>query len=499
MDVDTIRSGLEAYRNGHELDRYELARALRKESEARAIRQSYAELFRPETRSILDSAIEQAKARGQEEDAASLRLLREGLVRMHVARELAPIDAAIARHGRVVLIDLTDGTRRPLRDMKLLLATAATSEQRTEIEEARADAARVLIPLMTEKVQVEQGIAKGLGYPNIVELHKAYTGHDPHAVAALAQQILDKTGDLYREIMGWTVRKRLGVPLEDARRCDVPYVLAGRFLDYADAFTAADMVKRTKGFLGRLGVDLTAGGNLALEVEAPEPDAPPRAYVGAIRIPTDVRLVLEIGDGQRDWLELLESLGRALFLAHVNPDAPFEQRGLGDPSLDLAYGELFAHLLLDPEWLKKNLEFDRPKDYLILAYLERLYDLRLCAGRVLFDVKLRAQGTTEGMEEAFEGIMRQAIGVKTPRELFLHDVRTALHSVAQLRAKLFEPLFTLHLLHYFDEAWWNNPRCGPFLMRQWWTGHRLSAEELAKEMGYELSPKPLLKLFDKNL
>lgn len=499
MDVDTIRSGLEAYRNGHELDRYQLDRGLRKESEARAIRQSYADLFRPETRGILDSAIEQAKVRGHEEDAASLRLLREGLVRLTVARELAPIDAAIARHGRVVHYDLTDGTRRPLRDLKLLLGTATTAEQRTELEDARVDAARTLVPLLTEKVAVEQGIAKSLGYGNLVDLHRAVTGTDARAVGVLAQQILDRTNDLYREVMGWSVRKRLGVALQDARRCDIPYVLAGRFLDYEDAFTAADMLKRTKTFLGRLGLDLTAGGRLSVEVEAPEPDAPPRAYVGAIRVPSDVRLVLEIGEGQRDWLTFLEALGRALFLAHVDPDAPFEQRALGDPSLDLAHGALFKHLLLDPEWLKKILEFDRPKDYLIMAYLERLYDLRLCAGRTLYDLRLRERGSAEGMEEVFEGIMRQAIGVRTPRELYLHDVRTALHSVVQLRARLFEPAFTLHLLHYFDEQWWNNPRCGPFLMRQWWSGHRHTVEAQAKDMGAELSPKPLLKLFDKNL
>ncbi len=499
MDVDTIRNGLEGYTRGLELDSYELARGLRVESEARSIRGAHAELFRPETRGLLASAVEKARERGLSEDAASLAILREGLMRLHVERELAPIDAAIARHGRVVIVDLTDGLRRPLRDMKLLLRTAASSEARTEIEEARLDAARTLIPLMSEKVAIEKGIAESLDSPNLVALFASVTGVDPEGVKTLARTILEQTEDLYREVMGWSVRKRLGVPLEQARRCDVPFVLAGRYLDYADAFTAADMVKRTKGFLTRMGVELTNGGKLTVEVEVPEAGVPPRAYVGAIGVPDDIRLVLEIGDGQRDWMTFLESLGRALFLSRMNPDAPFEQRGLGDRSLDLAYGALFRHLLLDPQWLKKSLEFTRPKDYLILAYLERLYDLRLCCGRVLYDLALRERASPEGMEEVFDGIMRQAIGVQTPQELFLHDVRTPLHSIVQLRARLFEPLLTLHLLHYFDEAWWANPRCGPFLTQEWWRGRRYTVEELAADMGYELSPKPLLKLFQKNL
>jgi hypothetical protein len=497
MDADTVRSGLEAYRNGLELDSYELDRGLRSESEARAIRQSFTSLFLPETRSLIRDSIAKAKERGLEDDAQSLSLLYSGLIKHHVARELSPIDAAISRHGRVVFIDLTDGSRRPLRDMKLLLCTASEAGQREEIGSARDEQAEILVPLMTEKIGVEKGIAESLGHPNLVELYTSVSGVDPRGVATLAREILDETADLYKEVMGWTIRKRLGIAIEDAHRRDIPYALAGRYLDYAEAFNAADMVQYTKSFLNRMGVELTADGRLTVEIE--QPGGPPRAYVGAVKVPTDIRLVLEIGEGQRDWQTFLQALGRALFVSHIDPQAPFEVRGLGDDSIDLAYGSLFRNLLLDSEWLKRSLEFSRPKDYLIVAYLERLYDLRLCCGRVLYDVQLREQAVTEGMKDVFEEIMRDAIRVHTPRSLFLHDVRTPLHSVAQLRARLFEPLMTLHLLHYFDDTWWANPRCGPFLQQEWARGRRHSVEELAKNMGYELSPKPLLKLFQKHL
>ena len=39
---------------------------------------------------------------------------------------------------------------------------------------------------------------------------------------------------------------------------------------------------------------------------------------------------------------------------------------------------------------------------------------------------------------------------------------------AEIRARLFEPLLTLHLHHFFDNSWWANPRCGPFLQQEWW-------------------------------
>lgn len=499
MDVDTLRAGLEAYSNGLELDRYEVDRGLKAESEARAIRQSYHELFTADVRSLLSRSVEKAEERGLDEDVASLKILRAGQLRLHVERELSPIDAAISRHGRVVWIDLNDGTRRPLRDIKLLLRTAEGADQRNELAEARREQARILIPLMSEKIGIEQGIASSLGYANLVDLYAQNAGVDMEAVARLAQQILDDTQDLYTGVMGWAVRKRVGVPLADARRCDIPYVLAGRYLDYAEAFTAQDMLKATKAFLSRLGVKLGAGGNIQTEVERPAKGAPPRAYAAPVKVPTDVRLVLEIGDGQRDWQTFLEALGRALFLGHVGADLPFEQRALGDRSIDLAYGALWRHLLLDPQWLKRSLEFSRPKDYLIQAYLERLYDLRLCCGRVLYDLALRREASVEGMEQRYVDQMRAAIGVEVDPDLYLHDVRTPLHSVLQLRARLFEPQLTLHLLHYFDDTWWANPRCGPFLIQEWRRGRRHSVEALAADMGYSLSPKPLLKLFEKHL
>jgi hypothetical protein len=538
MDVRSIRARLEEYRAALELDRYELDRGLRPDSRARQIRAEYGDLFGPETREIVAKAESSAQTvaeaakgaiaeRGSEPverpgpaiitpssaspldlltaaeqahdaDIARLAALRAGLVLAFVERELAPIDDSIRRHGRVVLVELDDGARRPLRDVRLLLAETEDRDERTRLEEARLKAARDLSPLMAEKIGIEQGIARNLGTRDLVDLWGGLHKIDVENVAKLALELLEKTDDLYREVMGWTVRKRLGVELPDARRCDLPFVFAARYRDYEEAFTVADMVAKTREFLGRMRVDLTAGGRVKLEVE--QPDGPSRAFVGAIRVPLDVRLALELRDGQRDWLAFLNALGRALFLGHVEPSAPFEDRVLGDGSIDLAYATLFRNLLLDREWLKKSLGFQRPKDYLILAHLERLYDLRLTAGRLLYELKLRRGGSVEGMDALFEQEMRRAVGVRYPRELYLHDVRSGLYSIVQLRARLSEALFASHLVHYFDEDWWRNPRCGPFLKKHWAQGRRFAVEELAREIGYDgLTVKPLVKLFTKNL
>lgn len=499
MDVKLIRKRFEDYRAELELDGYELDRGLRAESRAREIRAEYGDVFSPDAREAVRKAEAEARKLGLHEDVRGLAVLAAGLTRAFFERELAPIDDSIRRHGRVVLVERDDGERAPLRDVRLLIAETDDGDERTRLESARIKAARDLAPLMAEKIGIEQGIARNLGSKDLVELWSALHGYDVGACAAFAEEILAGTDDLYRDVMGWTVKKRLGVELADARRCDVPYVFAARYREYEECFTVEDMVAKARDFLSKMRVDLTAGGKIRLEVEAPS--GPPRAFVGAIRIPHDVRMALEIGEGQRDWLAFLDTLGRALFYANIDPELPFEFRALGDGSIDLAYSTLFKNLLLDREWLKRSLGFARPKDYLVLAYLERLYDLRLTAGRLIYDLALRRSGSVEGMEDRFESEMRRAVGIRYPRELYLHDVRTALYSALKLRARLYEALFVGHLVHYFDVDWWRNPRCGPFLTKQWAIGRRFRVDELAKEIGYPdgLTVRPLVKLFQKNL
>src|SRR5205823_3332 len=132
----------------------------------------------------------------------------------------------------VVLVELDGGARRPLRDVRLLLAETEDRDERGRLEAARLKAARDLAPLMAEKIGIEQGIARNLGFQDLLELWHGLHGYDPASVAQLATEVLDKTADIYREVMGWTVKKHLGVGLADARRCDMPYLFAARYRDY---------------------------------------------------------------------------------------------------------------------------------------------------------------------------------------------------------------------------------------------------------------------------
>jgi hypothetical protein len=190
--------------------------------------------------------------------------------------------------------------------------------------------------------------------------------------------------------------------------------------------------------------------------------------------------------GRRDWQHVLHELGRALLHAHTSAHEPFEFRRLGDTSLSESHAFLLQYLLVDRAWTKRYIGMQKPKGYLLLAHLEKLAYLRRYAAKLHYELALHdaGEGGIEGKDALYEELMRKALHVRYPRELFLYDVDRGFYVARYLRAWLFEALLSKHLVHYFDEDWFRNPRTGDFLRRHWALGQRLSVEETAKEMGY---------------
>jgi hypothetical protein len=64
--------------------------------------------------------------------------------------------------------------------------------------------------------------------------------------------------------------------------------------------------------------------------------------------------------GPDDWHAFFHEAGHAEHFAHVSPDLPVEFKRLGDNSVTEGWAMLFEHLVDDPAWLSKRLDFARP-------------------------------------------------------------------------------------------------------------------------------------------
>ncbi|MDF1664088.1 MAG: hypothetical protein P1V97_20130 [Planctomycetota bacterium] len=499
MNISELRHQAEQFRTVLELEKFDLSQDQRDLSGQSQLAANFAHVSSRESLDLVETSIQRAIKDKDSEEERSLRQLRAWLIQAFIDHEVRNIDQEILIKARNSTITTPDGQEHRLQDARLLLATTNDAVSRQTLDDARSEAASSLVPLLAERLSICHGIARSFNKESFLTLWADAVSADVPAITSLAEAVLDETQEMYEEVMGWTVRKRLGVALEDAHRRDLPFIFAGRYTEYTESYTVQDMVSTAREFLSRMGIQLPCEGRLSIVINKTRV-LPHRAFVCAPRIPTDIRIVLQAADGQRDLARFLSALGRGLFAANIHNQTRFEDRILGDGALDLTYGRVFKNLLLDRTWLKRTLNVTRPKDYLILAYLERLYDLRLVCARVLYEFELYKGYSIDHMRERFNQIFRRAISVQTPNDLFLHEVRRPFLSTFQLRARLFEALYTGHLKHYFNNDWWQNPAAGPFLKKEWSAGRKLNVEQRCKDMGYDgLTVAPLKKLFMKNL
>src|SRR5207244_1019162 len=119
-----------------------------------------------------------------------------------------------------------------------------------------------------------------------------------------------------------------------------------------------------------------------------------RAGIEQVRIPGDVRLVLNPRGGWEDMGAALHATGRLEHSVHVPAGTPASLGLLGDPSVSQGYAFLMGGLLGDPEWLEESVGMGDSAqvafvDFLALAML---YRLRLGGGQLIYELGLHRGG-----------------------------------------------------------------------------------------------------------
>ena len=102
-------------------------------------------------------------------------------------------------------------------------------------------------------------------------------------------------------------------------------------------------------------------GELELDIEQ-RPKKSPRAFCAPIEVPGRVVLVIQPIGGADDWRALFHEAGHTEHFAHV-ADLPVEAKRLGDDSVTEGWATLMEHLLLEPAWLSRRLDFPKPDEF----------------------------------------------------------------------------------------------------------------------------------------
>jgi hypothetical protein len=387
------------------------------------------------------------------------------------AEEIAGLEASLEAE--------IDGEKLGFRMLRPAMANEPEQGRRERLDQARAELTQSeLNPHHVRIAEKRRDAVRELGAPTYRELYNRF-GFPLDELAAQCERFLEQTEDLYVAALDRLLRRRVGVPLEEARRWDLPRLF--RATEWDAGFSAEAMVPALEGTLSGLGIDLRGQENVHLDLET-RPTKTPRAFCAPIEVPGRVMLVIQPMGGPDDWHALFHEAGHTEHYAHTSADLPVEARRLGDNAVTEGWAMLLELLVNEPDWLSRRLDFARPEAFASEAAAGLLYFVRRYAAKFLYEQELHAGVELDSMPARYVERMRDALKIEPSAADYLADVDAGFYSSSYLRAWALESLLREFLRDEFGRTWFTRPEAGSLLRELWSEGQRLTADELIDEV-----------------
>jgi hypothetical protein len=437
------------------------------------------------------------------EDQRSGRVLLEWQATMHSERVLAALDERQIAWESTAAAVLEDGSQMPFSRMQIEIANAADRAHRLMLERGRAAlVAGELAPLRRERFIREQEVIGELGLADgAVETFSLLGGIDLRALGLACERFLSDSEPIWRDLLPYMIRRRLGIDPRDATRADALALLRAPAFD--PAFQPGGAESAVRRDFSEAGLDVDAAGRIVHDTGEREGKRA-RAFCAPLQVPQEVYLVLRPHGGASDWRTYLHELGHALHFANADANLPFEFRWLGDNSVTESYAMLLDHLMHDVGWLRRHsaLGSGQLPEFLHSMAFEELHFLRRYTAKLLYELHLYgAGGDLRSVPDAYVTLLGNATGFRCdPADAFV-DVDPGFYSARYLRAWQLQAVLRTGLVERFEMDWYRNPRAGPWLLDELFArGQRDTAEELAQRVnGGTLEFGPLLRRIEEML
>jgi hypothetical protein len=372
-----------------------------------------------------------------------------------------------------------DGEMIRFRMLRPTLANEPDRGRRERLERARSELMAKHLNDVYERAAETRGEGTaGLGASSYADLY----GRFGFALDELAEQcrgFLEETEDLHAERFDALLRRKLGITLDDAARWDVPWLF--RASEWDAGFPARAMLPALEGTLGELGIDLRAQRNVELDVER-RPNKSPRAFCSPIEVPGRIVLVIQPIGGPDDWHALFHEAGHTEHFAHTAQALPLEARRLGDNAVTEGWATLLEHLVSDPVWLSRRLDFGRPHEFAAESATKLLYVVRRHCAKLLYELELQRGRPLEEMPDRYVELLADAVKIEPASADYLADVDDGFYVASYLRSWGFEAQIRAFLCAEYGRAWFTREDAGSLLRELWYEGQSMTADEILHDV-----------------
>ncbi|MBV8480282.1 MAG: hypothetical protein JOY72_08265 [Actinobacteria bacterium] len=372
-----------------------------------------------------------------------------------------------------------DGEEIPFRNLRPVIMNEPDRARRERLEHARNELTEEhLNPLYVQAADVIHRETDRLGAPTYTDLYRRF-GFPLDDLAVQCRDFLDSTERLWLERGDAFFRSRIGLGLGEAERWDVARVWRGANWD--SAFPVDRMLPALEASLADLGIDLRAQRNVELDL-ADRPNKSPRAFCVPIEVPGRVVLVLKPAGGPEDWSTLFHEAGHTEHYAHTSPSLTVEEKRLGDNAVTEGWAMLLEHLISDPVWLERRLDFPRPRDYAAEGAVQLLWIVRRYCAKLLYEMELQAAADVTALRPRYVELLSDALKVTPSGTDYLDDVDHGFYSSQYLRAWAFEAQLRSYLRERYGSAWFSRRQAGSLLRELWNEGQKPTADEILQDV-----------------
>ena len=458
-----------------------------------AIYDRYAALFEPDAFHAVEPP--EGDSRDDLRRAHLREFLAEG-IEGHRTRDLR--DAYLAAEAAAVVE--VDGERIPYRRIPVRIRQEPERSVRVTLDKARLKLVeRELNPISLDTTLRKHEVAHELLDTDYDDYCERLAGVDFDELEATTTALLAETADAYDDLLDHFGSRALpGLDLRRMWTHDLARMFQGE--EFAQLFPGEAMVPGIERMVSAMGLDMTAGGRIELDIDE-RASKTPRAFCATVRVPDEIKLVLQPYGGHDDWSTFLHELGHALHFANVDPAQPLEFRRMGDNGVTEGWAMTFDHLMMLPSFLRRVVGISDPETYLRFAAFRELAALRRYSAKLSYERSLHSEGPGPARADEYATRLSDATRARTPRELWIEDVDPHFYCVRYLRAWMFAGTIHAALRDRFDDDWFLNPRSGPFLAELWALGQEGRVEDLARvHLGVEsLGFGPLREMIDERI
>lgn len=446
------------------------------ERDAARIYSDFSDLF---TRSVIDElrAAYEATESYRETERAAIRLLIAFAVEGYLRTRVHELTAEINDYESRAAVEW-DGQRLGFRESAARLAEEPDARRRRDLAARRAEVIKGAQDLRAERLEKLREAAREAGYESYLALVRDLRGVDYEHLAAQLSSLLAATEGQYATVLAPLVARHANVSLDDAVSADLEYLQ--RLTDYDEHFPREQLIKVYAETLAGLGVKVERQPNVELEAH---PNARTRACCVPVRVPDEIKFIVNPAGGATDYLTFFHEAGRAQRFGWTSRNLHPEFRYGGDGAVTEGYAFLFAGLVQDATWLAELLGFAANAEFLHRLAVLKLMRVRRAAAQLGYAVEFHAGKLALGAAARYAELLTEATRVRHDEAEYLNVLDDERRAANELRGWAFETQLSEYLKTSYGRRWWTSRKAGEMLIDVWNTSGRYGAEELAKLLG----------------